>query len=93
MESHISHDIAKPFSYEPKAYSTTHIKKLIKLQEYKLNGINILNLYLNSSDNNEIVTIKKEQLSFSIFDNHSSNLPALNSIDHPISHLLRSLTS
>ena len=93
MESHISHDIAKPFSYEPKAYSTRHIQKLIKLQEYKLNGINILNLYLNSSDNNEIVTIKKEQLSFSIFDNHSSNLPALNSIDLPISHLLRSLTS
>ena len=93
MESHISHDIAKPFSYEPKAYSTRHIQKLIKLQEYKLNGINILNLYLNSSDNNEIVTIKKEQLSFSIFDNHSSNLPALNSTDIKISHLLRTLTA
>ena len=93
MESHISHDIAKPFSYEPKAYSTRHIQKLVKLQEYKLNGINILNLYLNSCNNQKVTTIKKEQLSFSIFDNHSSNLPALNSTDFKISHLFRVLTS
>lgn len=93
MESHISHDIARPFSYEPKAYSTIHIQKLIKLQEYKLNGINILNLYLNSCNNQEVTTIKKEQLSFSIFDNHSSNLPALNSTNFKISHLFRVLTA
>ncbi len=93
MESHISHDIARPFSYEPKAYSTRHIQKLIKLQEYKLNGINILNLYLNSCNNQEVTTIKKEQLSFSIFDNHSSNLPILNSTDFKISHLFRVLTA
>ncbi len=93
MESHISHDIARPFSYEPKAYPTRHIQKLIKLQEYKLNGINILNLYLNSCNNQEVTTIKKEQLSFSIFDNHSSNLPALNSTNFKISHLFRVLTA
>lgn len=93
MESHISHDIAKFFSYEPKAYSTRHIQKLIKLQEYKLNGINILNLYLNSCNNQEVSTIKKEQLSFSIFDNYSSNLLALNSTDFKISHLFRILTA
>lgn len=38
MESHISHNVAKYFSYEPKAYSKRKIQKLIKLQEYKLNG-------------------------------------------------------
>ena len=42
MESHISHNVAKYFSYEPKAYSKRRIQKLIKLQEYKANGINIL---------------------------------------------------
>ena len=92
MKSHISHDIAKPFSYEPKAYSIKHIKKLIKIQEYKLNDINILNLFLTSCNNEKVITIKKEQLSFSIFDNHSSNLQALNSTDIKISYLLRSLT-
>lgn len=38
MESHISHNVAKYFSYKPKAYSKRKIQKLIKLQEYKLNG-------------------------------------------------------
>ena len=92
MEAHISHNIAKPFSFEPKAFSKRHIQKLIKLQEYKANGINILNLYLNSSHNTEIVTIKKEELSFSIFDNNSSNLPAINSTNISLSHLLRNIT-
>ena len=53
----------------------------------------ILIFYLTSCDNEEVITIKKEQLSFSIFDNHSSNLPALNSTDIKISHLLRTLTA
>ena len=91
MEAHISHNVAKPFSFEPKAFSKRHIQKLIKLQEYKANGINILNLYLNSSHNTEIVTIKKEELSFSIFDNNSSNLPAINSTNISLSHLLRNI--
>jgi len=64
MESHISHDIAKPFSYKPKAYSTGDIQKLIKLHEYKLNCINILNIYINSSDNKQIVAIKKTIIIF-----------------------------
>lgn len=92
MEAHISHNVAKPFSFEPKAFSKRHIQKLIKLQDYKANGINILNLYLNSSHNTEIVTIKKEELSFSIFDNNSSNLPAINSTNLSLSHLLRNIS-
>ena len=92
MEAHISHNVAKPFSFEPKAFSKRHIQKLIKLQEYKANGINILNLYLNSSHNTEMVTIKKEELSFSIFDNNSSNLPAINSTNISLSHLLRNIS-
>lgn len=92
MEAHISHNVANPFSFEPKAFSKRHIQKLIKLQDYKANGINILNLYLNSSHNTEIVTIKKEELSFSIFDNNSSNLPAINSTNLSLSHLLRNIS-
>ena len=61
MESHISHDIAKPFSYEPKAYSTRHIQKLIKLQEYKLNGINILK---SSCKDCNIFTVFEQQIIF-----------------------------
>ena len=56
MESHISHNVAKYFSYEPKAYSKRKIQKLIKLQGYKSNGINILGLYLKSYKNKEKVT-------------------------------------
>ena len=77
MESHISHNVAKYFSYEPKAYSRRRIQKLIKLQEYKANGINILNLYLKTYNKEEKATIKKEELDFSIFEKNSSNLPIL----------------
>ena len=34
----------------PKVYSRKNIEKYIKLQEYKLNGINIMDLYLKSYD-------------------------------------------
>mgnify|MGYP003296775332 CR=1 FL=1 len=60
MESHISHNVAKYFSFEPKAYSKRRIQKLIKLQEYKANGINILGLYLKSYNTIENITLKKE---------------------------------
>ena len=81
MESHISHYLAKPFTYEPKAYSKNHIEKLIKLQEYYINGIDIFNLYINNCRNKEIITLKKEDLDFSIFEHKSSNLPILEGIN------------
>jgi len=62
MESHICHNVAKYFTFEPKAYSKRRIQKLIKLQEYKANGINILGLYLKTNNANEKETIKKEEL-------------------------------
>ena len=78
MESHISHYLAKPFSYEPKAYSTKHIEKLVKLQEYYVNGIDIFNLYINGSKNQNSIIITKEDLDFSIFEKKSSsNMPIL----------------
>jgi hypothetical protein len=77
MESHICHNVAKYFSFEPKAYSRKCIQKLLKLQEYKANGINIMGLYLKTYNNVETTTIKKEELNFNLFDNFSSNLPML----------------
>ena len=64
FKSHISHNVAKCFSYEPKSYSKRKIQKLIKLQEYKANGINILGLYLKSYKNNEQVILKKRRIKF-----------------------------
>ena len=79
MESHISHFVASYFSSRPKAYSDNTIEKILKLQEYQLNGINITNLYFISYSNTSISTIKKEVLDFSIFNsNSSSNIPIIN---------------
>lgn len=91
MESHISHYVAKYFSFEPKAYSKRHIQKLIKLQEYKANGINILGLYLKTSNYKEKKTIKNEELTFSIFESNSSNVPLLYNNDSLTRIALRNL--
>lgn len=78
MESHISHCVAAYFSARPKAYSRTNIETLLKLNEYKINGIDIQSLYLKSYKNEETITIKKEDLNFSVFESSSySNIPII----------------
>ena len=92
MESHISHNVAKYFSYEPKAYSSRKIPKLIKLVEYHANGINILDLYLRTCNNDKNIIIKKEELNFAIFENSSpSNIPLLYNCSSLTSIALRGL--
>lgn len=76
MESHISHCIAEQFGSRPKGYSKNNISNYLKLHEYLLNGINILDLYLKTYDNPEYKYNEKE-LDFSLFENSGSNLPAL----------------
>lgn len=93
MESHISHNVAKYFSYEPKAYSGRHIQKLLKLRQHKENGINITSLYLKTCNNKEIVTIKKDELSFSLFERNSSNLPLLYTANNYTNMALRGLVA
>lgn len=75
MESHISHCIASSFGSRPKGYSIKRIEKYIKLQEYKLNGINIMDLYLKSYDKNEedSFVYNKEDVSYSIFEHKTSS--------------------
>lgn len=46
MESHISHIFADLFTSRPKAYSKKGLKKLLELRVFKINGINIKELYL-----------------------------------------------
>jgi len=81
MESHISHNVAKYFSYEPKAFSKRRIQKLLKLQEYKANNVNILGLYMKTCNNKEKTILRKEELNFNFLNNSSSNLPILYSED------------
>lgn len=50
MESHISHDLAKPFARDPKAYSVSNIQKHVMLRDLQLNGNNIKNIYLYSNN-------------------------------------------
>lgn len=85
MESHISHCVAAYFSSRPKAYAKTNIEKLLKLQEAKLNGLNIKLIYLKSYKNDNQETYNQKELDFSIFDSSSSNIPI---IEHGQSNLL-----
>ena len=90
MESHISHCIASKFASRPKGYSRKRIEKYIKLQEYKLNGINIMDLYLNSYNKNDDYVYNKKEISYSIFEHNTSILPVKSSCN-PISNVLNNL--
>lgn len=50
MESHISHDLAKIFSRDPKGYSVNNLSKLIRLRDLYLNGYDIRQIYLYSNN-------------------------------------------
>ncbi len=97
MEAHIEHCVASSFSSVPKAYSENNIETYLKLQEMILNGVNLLDYYLqtyNSSD--EYVYNNKKEVDFSIFErNSTSNIAyprcsnslskALYGLAHPLS--------
>lgn len=80
MEAHISHCISAYFASRPKGFSSLKIKKYLRINDYKNNGINILNLFLMSYKNTEEITINSDEINFSIFEKSKrSNLPVLNS--------------
>lgn len=78
MEAHIEHCVASTFSSVPKAYSINNIETYLKLQEMKLNGMNILNYFLATynSDDDYIYNEEKE-VNYSMFEHSTSNLPCL----------------
>lgn len=90
MESHISHCVAEHFGSRPKGYSKNIIERYLKLQEAKLNGINILDLYLKSSYNDEAFVYNEKEINYSLFDKSISYLPVYTSKD-PISMLLHNV--
>lgn len=53
MEAHIQHCIASSFSEVPKAYSRSTIQTNLKLQEMYLNGIDIIEYYLNTYNSDD----------------------------------------
>ena len=92
MESHISHYVADYFDSRPIGFSNKTIEKYIKLHEAKHNGINILDLYLKTYDNDEnnVHSYNEEEINFSIFDNSVSLLPVKSSTN-PISQLINNI--
>ena len=90
MESHISHCVAAHFGSRPKAYSDKHIQTYLKFQEAVLNNVNILDFYLKSSYSDENFTYNEKEISFSIFDKSTSNLPVCTSAN-PISIIINKI--
>ena len=91
MESHISHCVASTFGSRPKGYSRKRIEKYLKLQEYKENGINIMDLYLkshNKIDDNYVYN--KTEISYSQFEHDTSILPTKSS-NNPTSIILNNI--
>ena len=78
MESHISHCIASYFASRPKGFSSLKINTYLKLNDYNNNGINILNLYLKTYNEKEIITINSDKVNFNIKNYcNSTNIPIL----------------
>ena len=78
MESHISHLIASFFAARPKGYSSKNIDKYLKINDFKNNNYNIFNIYMNSYSNNEVISINRKQLDFSIFEkSDTTSIPIL----------------
>lgn len=90
MEAHISHCVAEHFGSRPKGYSKAHIETNLKLQEYKLNGINILDLFLKISYETKDFIYNEKEVNFSIFDRNTSLLPTCTS-KNPISILFNNI--
>ena len=76
MEGHISHDMAKKFSRNPKAYSPDYITKHLKLNDCKLNNVDIYKLYIDSKI---IIDEEIDQLDLIIFEKYHSNIPVFES--------------
>lgn len=90
MESHISHCVAEHFGSRPKGYSSNKIENYLKLQEAKLNNINILDLYLKSTYKNEDFVYNEKEIKYSFFDKSISYLPVRAS-NNPISIVVHKL--
>lgn len=62
MEAHISHFIASAFASRPKGYKEDNINKYFMLNDAKINGINLLNTYLQTYNRTENISQCTESL-------------------------------
>ena len=95
MESHIQHCIASSFSEVSKAYSRSTIQTNLKLQEMYLNGIDIIEYYLNtynSDDDYVYNNVDEKEVNFSIFEKPTSNIPVASS-SNPTSLVLHKIAN
>lgn len=76
MESHISHCVAEHFGSRPKAYSKDRIENYLKLEEYKQNGINILDIILKCINKTDEYIYNEKEVSFAMFDKNTNLIPA-----------------
>lgn len=91
MEAHISHYIASLFASRPKGYSSEKIKHYLTINDYKLNDVNLINLYLQSYNNEEIISLNESELNYSVFEK-KQGIPVLNSgADTGLYHAIHSL--
>lgn len=90
MESHISHCVAEHFGSRPKAYSKDNIENYLKLEEYKQNGINILDLILKCINKSEDYIYNEKEASFAMFDKDTNLLPVC-STKNPVSIVLNKI--
>ena len=68
MESQISHTLADLLTSRPKGYSLRTLEKILKIRLLLKNKHNIKRLYLNNYNKKEILTYKKEFISFKMFE-------------------------
>ena len=68
MESQISHTLADLLTSRPKGYSLKTLEKILKIRLLLKNKHNIKRLYLNNYNKKEILTYKKEFISFKMFE-------------------------
>lgn len=92
MESHISHCVAEHFGSRPKGYSSKNIENYLKLQEAKLNNINVLDLYLKSTYEENNFIYNEKEINYSFFDKSISYLPICTS-KNPTSIVLHNISS
>lgn len=79
MESHISHYVANQFGSRPKGYSSKRITDYINISNFYNNNFNIYNLYINSYNNDEVITINESEINYSMFERKvESNIPIIN---------------
>lgn len=90
MESHISHCVAEHFGSRPKGYSKDRIENYLKLEEYKQNKINILDIILKSLSKGKDYIYTEKEISFGLFDIKKSLLPICTT-KNPISIVMNSI--